>query len=147
MILGHAGADHLSGRGGRDVIKGGAGQDDLFGGSGADMLSGGRGHDALNGGAGRDRLYGGRGHDEIKGGAGADTPTGGSGYDVFVFGARSGHDVIKDFEAGKDMLKIKNASPWDTHKTSRGVLVQFDDGREIELVDLEVRDVDDGIFL
>ena len=108
---------------------------------------GGRGHDALNGGRGRDKLNGGRGHDEINGGAGADTLTGGDGYDVFVFGARSGHDVIKDFKAGEDMLKIRNASPYDTQKTSRGVLVQFEDGREIELVDLAVRDVDDGIFL
>ena len=69
----------------------------LFGLGGHDRLDGGRGDDALDGGSGNDLLIGGQGNDRLTGGAGADT---------FRFAAKSGNDVILDFNIAEDQLSF-----------------------------------------
>lgn len=57
-------ADHIEGRGGRDLLAGLDGDDRLDGGEGDDTLLGGDGRDSLSGGAGNDRIEGGAGLDQ-----------------------------------------------------------------------------------
>ena len=48
--------------------------------------------------------------DTLDGGKGNDTLTGGDGADVFVYAANSGNDVITDYTAGQDSIKISSGS-------------------------------------
>ena len=73
VVIASPDADHVEGRGGRDVICGIGGNDELLGGAGSDRLSGGKGDDEIAGGKGDDLLIGGSGHDQGKGGPGRDT--------------------------------------------------------------------------
>ena len=70
------------------------------------LLTGTAGHDALTGKLGADTINGGDGNDTIAGGLGNDLLTGGAGNDIFVFQPGDGSDVITDFRAGEDRLKI-----------------------------------------
>lgn len=132
-LAGNRGDDQLSGGDGADNISGGRGDDWLGGGSGGDVLRGGRGDDDLSGGTGNDVLRGGRGDDTLDGGEGDDILIGGRGADTFVFGATSGDDVIRNFEAGKDQidLTILNLTFDDLQvsegRGGRSFEVQFDD--------------------
>ena len=56
------------------------------------------------------RIIGTSGNDTINGGAGNDTLTGGSGNDVFVYESGAGNDVITDYTAGEDTIKIASGS-------------------------------------
>lgn len=113
-IDGESGNDGLYGQGGGDYIDGNYGHDGLLGGFGSDTLYGGEGDDLLSGGQGKDFLYGGTGDDVLKGdgnrdmltgGEGDDFMLGGYGKDTFVFDSYDfGHDVIGDFEVGRDKL-------------------------------------------
>ncbi|HHJ4328417.1 TPA: type I secretion C-terminal target domain-containing protein, partial [Klebsiella pneumoniae] len=75
------------------------------------------GNDILNGGDGNDIIYGQGGDDQITGGKGDDILYGGTGADTFIWKAGdTGHDVIKDFNAGegdridlKDLLQGENS--------------------------------------
>ena len=104
---------------GDDRLLGGGGRDELHGRGGDDRLSGGDGRDLLLGGEGRDRLSGGRGADTVIGGEGDDLLRGGPGADLFVVSCRetlrlseladqvfAGHDVVLDFEPGRDRLAV-----------------------------------------
>ena len=91
---------------GNDFILGTAGEDRLFGDNGDDRLDGLAGHDRLDGGRGDDVLNGGVGIDLLIGGQGNDTLTGGAGVDTFRFEAKSGNDVILDFNIGQDKLSF-----------------------------------------
>ena len=91
-------------------IFGGSKADTIYGGTGADSIDGGAGNDKLTGEAGNDKLFGSTGNDSLFGGAGADTLTGGEGKDVFIYGAGDGKDVITDYTAGKDKIKISSGS-------------------------------------
>ena len=69
-------------------IKGNSLDNSITGGSGADSLSGLNGDDTLNGGKGNDTLIG------------------GNGNDVFIYASGQGNDVITDYKAGEDTIKI-----------------------------------------
>ena len=102
FVYGGEGADHLEGNAGADRVDGNDGDDVVMGGAGDDVLSGGAGADKLVGGAGQDRIEGGRGDDHMWGGEwSADGEA-----DTFVFAPGSGHDMIHDFEAGKDVIDL-----------------------------------------
>jgi Ca2+-binding RTX toxin-like protein len=81
--------------------------DSTVSGSGfSDNLIGGAGIDTISGNAGRDRISGGIGDDVIDGGKNGDVLIGGDGIDTFVFGAKSGKDVVMDFDAATDVLDL-----------------------------------------
>lgn len=135
LILGFGGRDKLYGRDGDDTIFGGTGHDRiqgdngndaLYGEDGRDKIYGGRGDDKIDGGAGRDRLFGhsgddeiyggddrdylsgGSGDDRLDGGAGNDVLYGGRGNDIFVFAAGTGHDQVKGFGYGDDVIDVSD---------------------------------------
>ena len=114
-LVGGEGADRLAGRTGNDMLFGGIGDDLLIGGGGVDELMGDAGQDVLRGGAGNDIVRGGAGNDivtgdfgddQVIGGFGDDVLAGGDGADLFIFGAESGSDVVRDFERGVDLLDL-----------------------------------------
>jgi Ca2+-binding RTX toxin-like protein len=100
QLLGKGGDDILQGDAGDDSLCGGLGSDRLDGGGGADQVSGGDMEDELVGGDGADSIDGGAGHDMLEGGMGNDTIRGGTGADAFLVMPDSGHDTVRDFEAG-----------------------------------------------
>jgi VCBS repeat-containing protein len=72
----------------------------------ADALGGTAGEDELYGRGGDDQLKGRDGHDWLQGGRGNDKLTGGTGLDSFVFAAKDGDDVIRDFSKTDDRLVL-----------------------------------------
>ena len=99
---------NVTGNSAGNSIKGGKGGDTISGETGDDTLYGGAGNDSIFGGAGKDKLYGEAGNDTLYAGAGNNTLTGGAGKDVFVY--EGGSDVIADYKAGDDKIKLANAS-------------------------------------
>jgi len=114
-LAGDAGADLLlAGRGrdlayggqGDDVVHGNRGDDTVNGNQGDDQVRGGQGNDVVRGGQGNDAVFGDLGDDLVKGDLGDDILTGGMGRDTFCFADGSGLDVITDFDAGEDAIRI-----------------------------------------
>jgi serralysin len=114
-VSGGNGNDYVSGGFGFDTVLGGAGNDSVYGNLGADYLHGGddndslygaTGNDTLIGGNGDDLMYGSQGNDQLEGGAGNDTMFGGSLNDTFIFDMGHGHDIINDFEIGRDIIVL-----------------------------------------
>ena len=133
-LAGLAGDDILNGRGGDDTLIGGPGTDLLTGGGGNDTLYGEAGDDTLNGDGGSNTLYGGAGNDVQTGGndsLGEDTLWGGDGNDVFQLDYENRHTTVKDFEAGKDKIRIHEASGQSTLAGANMKLV--DVGSHVEL--------------
>lgn len=117
------GNDKIYGLAGKDVLYGYSGKDTLYGGAGNDTLYGGANNDSLFGEADSDKLYGEAGDDTLIGGAGSDTLTGGAGKDVFYYSSGDGADIITDYTAGDD--KIKLASGKIDKVTMSGTTVTF----------------------
>jgi serralysin len=80
-------------------------------GSGNDVLNGNDAANVLASNAGNDQVAGFGGDDLITGGAGDDTLSGGAGVDQFWFDDLSGHDVVSDFETGRDKLGLGGSAP------------------------------------
>ncbi|ETW11132.1 RTX toxin [Roseivivax marinus] len=108
LVAGGLGDDDIGGGTGRDTIDAGDGNDSVGGGEGDDLIRGGTGSDFLAGGGRNDTIDGGTGADTLNGGDGDDVLTGGAGADVFVWtsGEAGAVDVITDFEAGLDMVRL-----------------------------------------
>ena len=85
--------------------------------------AGGAGDNIIQGGAGSQQLYGGGGQDILIGGAGAD---------VFVVVKGEGGDVIQDFSAGEDVIRLTGGyasfAQVQTHLTQVGGDVKLDLG-------------------
>ncbi len=105
-----------------NTILGGKANDTLTGGTKADTIYGGAGADKIYGEAGADKLFGGAGNDTLYGGAGNDTLTGGDGKDFFVYGSGDGNDIIADYTAGTDKIKISSGSISKTAYVSNNVV-------------------------
>ena len=56
------------------------------------------------------KIIGGSGNDTLDGAKGNDTLTGGAGEDVFVYSNGEGNDVIADYVAGEDVIKISSGT-------------------------------------
>ena len=69
----------------------------ITGNSHANSILGGKGADSIDGGAGNDTLNGGNGNDSL---------TGGNGNDEFLFTSGGGADVITDYTADEDIIKL-----------------------------------------
>ena len=64
----------------------------------------------------------------INGGKGNDTLTGGSGADVFVYASSSGNDVVTDYAAGQDKIKITGAKISKTSVSGSDVILTVGNG-------------------
>ena len=155
LLVSHHGDDLLGGGEGNDTLAGQEGNDTLVGGSGDDRLYGGLGNDGLIGSEGNDTLYGFAGDDLLNGGEGNDFLSGDAGNDVFIFSAGSGHDTIRDFTDGEDLIDI-SALPTSTvaqdvyyYDVTDGVLVDLAaiGGGTILLRGVDFDDVDLSDFL
>jgi Ca2+-binding RTX toxin-like protein len=106
-----------------DNVTAGAKDDELHGRAGGDTLRGGNGDDLIYGGAGADRIEGGNGDDDL---------TGGARGDKFVFADNGGHDTVRDFESGNDVLDLTQVSGVDSFSdldlTDQGSSVEVDYG-------------------
>lgn len=116
-IFGNDYANSLRGGKGADKIGGGAGADTIQGNGGSDVLSGGSGNDSLNGAVGDDSIYGGTGKDTLQGGAGKD-----------FFFYESGQDVITDYVAGEDKIKLLTSSITKSSLSNNNVVLTTKDG-------------------
>jgi Ca2+-binding RTX toxin-like protein len=87
-----------------DLVLGG---DETISGSGfGDYLYGAAGNDTILGNDGADSILGGTGADTLIGGANNDFLVGGNGSDSFVFGLKSGRDLITDFDVSADVIDL-----------------------------------------
>ena len=71
-------------------------------------------------------IKGGKGADTISGGAGNDTLTGGNGADVFVYS--SGNDLITDYVAGQDKIKLTSGSITGSSLSGSNVVLKTSGG-------------------
>ena len=119
-IVGGAGVNFLTARGGwgaglaypgNTTITGGGSGDELNGGNGNDAITGGSGNDVIYGYGAQDTLVGGGGNDRVSGGDGDDTVTGGAGADDMLGG--NGTDTIFANDAETD-VQIHGGSGTDT---------------------------------
>jgi Ca2+-binding RTX toxin-like protein len=171
VMYGGLGDDALAGNQGRDTLDGGLGEDYMIGGFGADLLRGNVGADELHGGRhndalwggggadtllgqlGNDRLFGGSGNDLLHGGRGNDRMTGGNGADTFVFKRGDGHDMIRDFAEGVDVVDL-SAFSMSFAKLSTmmqddagDVLITFAGGATLRIENISTTDLDASDFL
>lgn len=136
-------ANTLIGNAAGNTLKGGTGQDTLLGKNGGDKLWGGNGNDKLSGGTGVDILSGQKGSDILSGGTGADH---------FVFNRGDGHDRIRDFRAGLDVIEIDSGATrfaqLEIHSTGKLTVIEFAD---VEITFAGIRpaqlDADDFLFV
>ena len=135
---------NITGNAQANTIIGGGKAETIYGGKGNDSISGGAGNDKLYGEAGNDKLLGGAGADTLYGGAGADTLTGGAGKDIFVYGTGDGKDVITDYTAGQDKIKLTSGTISSISYSGNNVIfnvgngsitVQNGNGKKITIVD------------
>jgi Ca2+-binding RTX toxin-like protein len=178
-ITGTTKSEKLTGTSGADTIEGGAGKDTIDGGNGTDTVSyahsskavkidlGGStqsGGDAagdklanvenVTGSDYNDTIVGNDGDNVLTGGAGKDTMTGGDGADVFFFGAKSGQDVIQDFESGEDHIHFSGISGFRSgedvldHAKNSGddVIIDLGGGNTIKLLDIDVKHLHESDF-
>lgn len=127
VIWGLDGDDSITGSNGNDRLFGGVGNDTMAGENNNDMLNGMSGNDFLDaslgddtiyGGVGNDTLIGGQGMDQIRGGNGSDNMIGGRDSDAFIFvGAERGTDVIVDYCAGEDIIRLDGVAISDVEIT------------------------------
>lgn len=129
-ITGSGVPDWIQGYGGKNKIHGKDGDDTIFGGKGADRLFGDKGNDTLHGNGGNDRL------------------TGGKGSDTFHFSETARNKVvITDFDAvgggeAQDYLSIYEGDTFKVKKDGSDVLLKFDDGDTIRLLNVRFKDFD-----
>lgn len=146
-VWGGSGNDLLKGANGDDVLGGGAGNDEVFGGAGNDTVSGGDGNDQLFGNMGNDVLFGGAGKDTIDGGLGNDNLYGGGGADTFVFGKAEGNDVIRDFEADRDFIKLSGQTYTVGESANGDAILELSGGGTVTLIGVAIGDVNSDWFL
>ena len=82
----------------------------------------------LTGSTGADSIVGGNGNDTLNGSKGNDTLTGGKGNDIFVYAKGDGNDVITDYTAGKDKIKITGAKISKTSVSGSDVILKVGSG-------------------
>ena len=130
-VVGNSANNSVKSSAGADTISGGAGKDTILGGNGNDIINGGADNDILKGDAGNDTLLGGDGNDSLYGGLGNNTLTGGKGKDIFAY--EGGNDVITDYTAGQDSIKIINGSITKTSYSGNNVIFTVGNGSIIVL--------------
>jgi len=115
---------------------------------GADTVIGSAGIDVLTGGDGKDVVKGLAGNDLISDGMGNDKSTGGAGADDFYFNSASGRNIITDFQSDgaqetHDQIYI-DGTFFDVRQDGKNVVVEFDGGASITLLDIDSSEIDVG---
>jgi Ca2+-binding RTX toxin-like protein len=123
VISGDAFRDFMDGGGGSDTLSGGDAEDNLDGQGDADIVKGNAASDVLDGGSGNDNIDGGSGDDLITGGAGGDELRGRGGADAFIF--------LKATDSG-------------TSPAKRDLIVDFEDGDQINVQEVDADTTDGG---
>lgn len=183
QLFGGDGSDHLYGGTGADLIDGGQGFDFArFDGPGSERvivdlkngvtaqgdrllsiegLVGSDDADILYGSDGDNVIYGMGGADRLIGGGGGDRLYGGAGGDIFAFDARSGADLIVDFQAtgvDHDFFAVqKNANgsgivdftTLAAHAANVGgdVVIDLGGGNAATLIGLNTADLSASLFM
>lgn len=150
-ISGLGGKDKINARGGDDTVTGGGGKDNIKGGGGKDTLYGDGGNDKIKGGGGNDNMFGGSGKDTLDGGGGKDRYTGGAGADTFIIKGSPKGEVIGDYEAGVDTIRLvkTGASKFEDLSLIQSgdtVVVGIGNDTALLLVDTELADVNGADF-
>ncbi|MBD8066998.1 hypothetical protein IC608_16120 [Devosia sp. PTR5] len=121
--------------------------------SGGLTMTGTSAADTLLGTAQHDEFNGGNGNDVIEGAGGSDLLYGGSGNDTFVFASGFGQDDIGDFQAGTDMIEIRNQGSLDfaaliadAEQWGSDAILHFDDGGQITLHGVAVENLTTSDF-
>ena len=73
-------------------------------------------------------IQGGSGNNTLVGGIGKDTLTGGSGKNVFLYSNGDGKDIITDYTAGEDIVKISSGSITKAAISKNNVVFTIDKG-------------------
>ena len=95
----------------------------------ANTIKGGSKADSISGGAGNDSILGNAGNDTLIGGKGNDTLTGGAGKDVFSYSTGDGNDVITDYTAGQDSIKLSKGTISKTSYSGNDVVFTIGSGK------------------
>lgn len=113
-----------------------------------DRVSGSGKADFLYGGDGRDSLFGNGGDDILSGDTGPDHLTGGSGKDMFFFERGSGHDVVNDFEDGKDRIEVAQGmyDRLEMHQSGDALVLDFGWGDQVILEHVHKSEIGKGDF-
>jgi Ca2+-binding RTX toxin-like protein len=119
------------------------GKDQIIGSDGSDTLQGMKKSDTIDAGKGNDWIYGDEGNDRL---------TGGLGSDQFNFFADDGRDVITDFDANgggnkQDYLRLAASVDYREKHTDDGLLLKFETGDRLLLLDVTKLDKTDVSFL
>ena len=137
------GNDSFSGGGNRfdpydqsDLIYGGSGSDSILGNGSNDTLYGESGNDTVIGGFHNDFISGGDGNDLLVGQTGNDTLSGGSGADIFYYEQSDENDLITDFNAAEDMLRVRAYLNNTSIDSAEDVLARMSDSGSDVLMDL-----------
>ena len=101
----------------------------IVGNSLANTIKGGTKADSINGGTGNDSILGNAGNDTLIGAKGNDTLTGGAGKDVFYYSTGDGNDVITDYTAGQDTIKLGKGSISKTSYSGNDVIFTVGSGK------------------
>lgn len=73
-------------------------------------------------------IVGGKGADTLNGGSGNDTLTGGNGKDVFVYASGGGKDVITDYTANQDSIRVTSGSITNASLSGSDVVLKVGSG-------------------
>ena len=137
------------------TLQGGTAAIDLTGNGLAQSMAGNNGANRIEGLGGHDTLFGHGGSDTLVGGAGDDTLWGGAAADVFLYDAAgSGHDLIRDFADGADLIRFEAASGVDDFgdlavgaNGSGWAVITLPDGSTITLFGVAAASVDAADFV
>ena len=112
------------------------------------------GNDTLIGGLGDDTLIGGAGNDILRGGYGLDILTGGAGRDEFVLARPTDIDIITDFNAAEDVIRLLRsgyASKAEVlaalQQAGENVVLNLSGGHAAIFRDAQLSDFADATFL
>jgi Ca2+-binding RTX toxin-like protein len=96
-------------------------------------------------------MHGGGGDDHHWGGKGDDTHDGGSGSDTYHFGEGDGHDMVTDYDPGRDHIVVEGKTEDDYVYTDDGdgnTEVTWDDPEcSVLLMGVEASAFDDAMMM
>ena len=85
-------------------------------------------NNSILGGTGKDTIYGGKGNDTITGGKGNDSLFGGDGNDIFIYATGDGNDVIGDYTAAQDTIRLTDATVSSYSTTGNDLVLKIGSG-------------------